>query len=212
MLEFLKSYNQYHIYDKAMDCELRLRAYDAITPMASFFEGALKEAYLYYYPSTSDYEVTHLDFFSLLDDTDFIKKIQYDYNLSTTEIDVIGNLIRRKSNKYKHSIFEEQSNYEVVRKCFKCVYSFSAGYLGVRIHVEYREYSKQPDSKPGAVVEKKQKKLTHLELLTSACEDCSRRNDGCTDPKCGIKILLTCDPNFGRDLQIGAEKDPMIDV
>ena len=52
MLEFLKDYNRFHIYDRAKNAELTLKAFDAITPMATFVEAVMKAAYLY--PCTSN--------------------------------------------------------------------------------------------------------------------------------------------------------------
>ena len=128
MFDFLKEVNKYHLYDRAKDCEAKIRTYDCMTPMASFFECLLKAAYLTYASGTSEYEAGRISLSDLLSNSGFITYVRKTYSLSADDIETIDGKVRRKSNYYKHDMNPYSVKDADLKECFKCAYTFASGY------------------------------------------------------------------------------------
>ena len=132
MLEFLQKCDQYNIFNRARDCEIKINSFDSISPMAIFFETILKLIYHEQYPNLNVQAIEEMKFIDLLRNGTFIKKVSTKYAIDEADWELINFIIRKKSNQYKHSLNPEPVNKETVKKCFQCVYNFSTQFYRVK--------------------------------------------------------------------------------
>ncbi len=128
MLDFLKGYNKFHIYDRAKNAELTLRAFDAITPMATFVEAVMKAAYSDCYSVTDKRLLKGMSLDKMFDDVTLTSYIMRAYGITNNVLFCLDNNIRRKSNFYKHDTDPYELTEEFRKECFKSIYLLASGY------------------------------------------------------------------------------------
>ena len=132
MLEFLKEFNQYSIYERAMDCETNLGSFNPATPMATFIETLLKSIYLEFNTRWNEQTVGELSLNELLKEETFIRRLCTTYFLKESDLKVIDEKLRPKSNSYKHKLIARTLSAEDVKTCFHILYEVAANYYSVK--------------------------------------------------------------------------------
>lgn len=132
MLEFLQKCDQYHIFNRARDCEIKINSFDSISPMAIFFETILKLIYHEQFPKLDIQAIEGMKFSDLLHNSTFVKKVNDKYAIKKADWETIDYIIRRKGNQYKHSLTPNASSKSEIKRCFKCVFDFSVQFYKVK--------------------------------------------------------------------------------
>lgn len=114
-----------------MDCELKLNSFDNISPMAIFFETAFKLIYAERYQALSPQAVDHMKFSALLQDAGLQEYLRETYHF-VDDGATIDSIIRRQSNRKKHSVNAAEASPEEVKRCFRLLFDFSACYYAVK--------------------------------------------------------------------------------
>ncbi len=123
MLEFLEECDQFHIADRAGDCEMHLNAFDCVTPIAVFFEVILKAHLAYFFPPEASEEAPNL--FRLLNNKPLMDLIREKYGFDQEDT---VHQIRIRSNAMKHDAGSEPVGEEEKKKYFRCLFDFACGY------------------------------------------------------------------------------------
>lgn len=128
MLEFLKGFEEFHISDRAVDCEQKLGLFDCITPMAVLAEAILKSMYWELYHDVSEKEVSRKSLNRLLEDKSFVEDMEYEFKVSKRDIEVLNLYVRKTSNEFKHNSRIEPISDDFKRDCFKSIFNLSTCY------------------------------------------------------------------------------------
>ena len=128
MLDFLKDYNKFHVYDRARYVEYTLKTFDPITPMATFMEAVMKVAYSECFGISDKRTLKGVTLNDMFSDQALISYIKREYSISDDVVDCLDNQIRRKSNFYKHDVDPYAYSDAAKKACFRSVYALASGY------------------------------------------------------------------------------------
>ena len=165
MLQFMKrkSVNFYYLNNRFGDCEPNLICFNYITPMAVCVETMIKSMWIEYKNEPPD-DIETRQLYVFLHDSGFRTWMREQYDISEKLVDDVDRLIRKESNKFKHSLTGIPTrSVEQKKTSFYCFYSFSAKYYKKKTGEDAPEWSESDFydlMKPE--IEKSTRKIYHV--------------------------------------------------
>lgn len=164
MFEFLEGFKQFNIYERAIECEHKLKTFDCITPMSVFTEAVLKAIYFNCY-DVDERDIEKTTLYELFRDKEFIAVLNNEYNVRTTVINVLDE-VRKCSNSFKHAESPPELTDEHIMRWFIAVYTLASCY-----------YEKVTDKKAPVWSDKEYRKVLDNALDSSAYNELCQINN-----------------------------------
>lgn len=175
MLEFLKGFEEFHISDRAVDCEQKLGLFDCITPMAVLAEAILKSMYWELYHDVSEKEVSKKSLNRLLEDKSFVEDMEYEFKVSKRDIEVLNLYVRKTSNEFKHNSRIEPISDDFKRDCFKSIFNLSTCYYNTFTGNHAPEWNLNEYKKLADVERKDRERIKREKELKAEIDKLTRR-------------------------------------